>query len=103
MKKTNYQPGPRGINLANGTTHWVESGQEVTLTAKDKDGKQHIEVGDDKLEIKGDLPDFGRKVDADADAAAGNRIEELETENADLKKQVASLQKDLDKATKPAA
>ena len=42
MKKTNYQPGARGINLANGTTFWVEPGQEVTIGAKDKDGKQHI-------------------------------------------------------------
>ncbi|MGE7204910.1 hypothetical protein ACQKJZ_04435 [Sphingomonas sp. NPDC019816] len=103
MKKTNYQPGPRGINLASGGTYWVEPGQSVTITAKDKDGAQHIETeGGDKIEIKGDIPDFGRKVDAEADAAASDRVEALTAENADLKAQVAALQADLEKATKPA-
>lgn len=100
MKKTNYQRGPRGINLANGTTFWVEPGQEVTIGAKDKDGKQHLDVNGNDVEIKGDLPDFGRKADAEADAAAGDRIEALEAENADLKDQVADLTKKLADATK---
>lgn len=100
--KTNYQPGPRGINLASGTTHWVESGQSVKISGSAKDG-YFIETDEgDKLEVKGDLPDFGRKVDAAADAAAGERIEALEAENASLKDQIASLQADLEKATKPA-
>lgn len=100
MKKTNYQPGPRGINLSNGSTFWVEPGQEVEVSGKDKDGKQHIEVNGDSVEIKGELPDFGRKVDATADAAAGDRIEALEAENAGLKDQVADLTKKLADALK---
>lgn len=100
MKKTNYQPGARGINLANGSTFWVEPGQEVTIGAKDKDGKQHIEVDGTSVEIKGELPDFGRKADAEADAAASDRIEALELENIDLKDQVADLTKKLADATK---
>lgn len=100
MKKTNYQPGARGINLANGTTFWVEPGQEIEIGPKDKDGKQHIDVDGNSVEIKGELPDFGRKADAQADAAAGDRIEALEAENATLKDQVADITKKLADATK---
>lgn len=83
MKKINHQPGPRGINLADGTTFWVERGQEIEITAKDKDGKTHVVVDDDKREIKGDLPDFGKPSDqADRDAseveALRARVAELE-------------------------
>lgn len=87
MKKTNYQPGPRGINLASGGTFWVDPGQEVTIHAKDKDGKQHIDVlGDDgeaeKVEIRGALPDFGKASDqADKDAA---EVEVLRARVAEL-------------------
>lgn len=100
MKKTNYQPGPRGINLVGGSTFWVDPGQEVTIGAKDKDGKQHIETDDGKLEIKGDLPDFGRKVDAEADAAADTQIEALTAERDALKDQVADMTKKLTEALK---
>ena len=94
---TNYQPGARGINLADGTTFWVEPGVEVSLSAKD--GKQFLQDGDSKREVKGDLPDFGRKADPDADAAAADRIEALTAENADLKQQVETLTAELKKAT----
>lgn len=100
MKKTNYQPGARGINLANGATFWVEPGQEIEIGAKDKDGKQHIDIDGNSVEIKGELPDFGRKADAQADAAASDRIEALEAENSGLKEQVADLTKKLADATK---
>lgn len=104
MSKTykNYHAGSRGINLDNGGTHWVEPGQEVTVTAKDKDGEQFIEVGDEKLKIRGDLPDFGKasdqaEKDADEVVALRARVEELETANADLTKQVETLTKPADK------
>ena len=41
-----------------------------------------------------------RKADAEADAAAGDRIEALELENLGLKDQVADLTKKLADATK---
>ncbi len=101
MKKTNYHPGPRGINLEGGLTHWVEPGQTVEFTTKKVDGKDAHVIG--SSQVKGDLPDFGRKVDPEADAAAGDQIEALTAENEDLKAQVKALQADLEKATKPPA
>ena len=99
MKKTNYHPGARGINLENGSTFWVEPGQDVTIVTKDE--KHFVKTDDGEIEVRGSLPDFGRKVDAAADAAADGRIEALEAENADLREQVAKLTADLEKATKP--
>ncbi|GGB15042.1 hypothetical protein GCM10011380_00570 [Sphingomonas metalli] len=99
-KVTNYRAGPRGINLVGGSTFWVEPGHEVEITTKKVDGKDAQFIGDDQ--IKGDLPDFGRKVDAEADAAAAGQVEALTAENADLREQVAKLTADLEKATKPA-
>lgn len=87
MKKTNYHAGPRGINLDNGSTYWVEPGQEVTLHAKDKDGNYHVDVPNaqgetEKLKVKGDLPDFGKASDqADKDAA---EVEVLRARVAEL-------------------
>jgi hypothetical protein len=100
MKKTNHQPGPRGINLKGGATHWVEPGQTVEIETKKVDGKDKSFI--DGIEVQGELPDFGRKADAQADAAADVQIEALTAERDALKAQVASLQSDLDKATKPA-
>lgn len=104
MKKTNYHPGPRGINLEGGSTFWVEPGQEVEITTKkvQVDGKEADRQFIDGKQVKGALPDFGRKADAEADAAADDRITALTTENADLREQVAKLTADLEKATKPA-
>lgn len=51
MNVTNYTAGPRGVNLKNGDTLWIEPGQTVDL---------------DKSNVVGDLPDFGKAPDADA-------------------------------------
>ena len=72
---TNYQPGPRGINLADGSTVWIESGQTLDIS---------------KLAVKGDLPDFGKPSDqSDRDAseidALRERVAVLEAENATLR------------------
>ena len=100
MKKTNYHPGPRGINLEGGSTFWVEPGQEVEIATKKVEGEDRQFI--DGKQVKGALPDFGRKVDAEADAAADDRIAALTAENADLRAQVDKLTADLEKATKPA-
>ena len=93
---TNYTQGARGINLKDGTTHWLEPGASAEIDLK---------------EIVGEVPDLGKKparADADDDAL----IASVEAENAELKKQVADLTKTvaerdaeiekLKKAAKPA-
>jgi len=69
---TNYQPGPRGINLENGSTVWVESGQTVDIS---------------DLKVKKPLPDFGKPADqAERDA---NDVEALRARVAELEAQLA--------------
>lgn len=79
---TNHTPGARGINLADGTTRWIEPGETVEL--------------DPKM-IVGDVPDLGKKGAApvdDADVKALKaRVSDLEKENAELTKQVEDLTK----------
>lgn len=104
MKKTNYQPGPRGINLADGGTFWVDPGQEVEISSKD--GKQYVEDGDDKREIKGKLPDFGKASDqAEKDASEvevlREQVETLTKERDALAKDKADLNKQVETLTKP--
>lgn len=93
---TNYAAGPRGINLANGATKWLDPGQSVDLE-------------DDELG-KGELPDLGKKSDvatanleqaADL-AAARAQIEALTAENAALTAQVAEQAAQIETLTKPA-
>lgn len=97
MKKlTNHTIGPRGVNLKDGTTRWIDPGQTV-----------EIEAGD----IVGEVPDLGKP--GDAPAADGGEIETLTAQLAavtkerdDLKAQVAKFDPDGDgKAggSKPAA
>lgn len=73
-KVTNHHAGPRGINLGDGSTRWVAPGETVDLSG---------------LDVKGDLPDFGKPADQserDADA-----LENLRRENEDLRARLASL------------
>lgn len=57
-KFTNNAAGARGINLADGTTHWLEPGQSVTFTK-------------DELAESGAHPDMGSE--EDAPAASGHK------------------------------
>ncbi|RVT93702.1 hypothetical protein [Sphingomonas crocodyli] len=106
MKKhTNYAAGPRGINLEGGATHWVEPGAEIAIGGTEKDG-HHIEIEGRKVNILGDLPDFGKKGDAPAEATA--EIDRLkaaladETARADeAEAKVAELEAKLAAANKP--
>ena len=86
---TNYQPGPRGINLDNGTTVWLQPGESLTLDkSKGKDGEDVYSLGD--LTVKGALPNFGKPADqADRDASEvetlRERVATLEAENGSLR------------------
>jgi len=73
---TNHTIGPKGVNLKNGTTRWIEPGETIEI--------------DDK-ELVGGLPDLGKPA-SKADDEDGDLIEAVETENAALKKQVEELQ-----------
>lgn len=94
MKKlTNYAPGPRGIMQTNGDVHWLNPGESHSFEAS---------------EIVLPLPDLGDKPAAN-NPDEDDRVAALETENAELKKQIAdqgkeltALRSDLEKATKPA-
>jgi len=89
MKKlTNYTPGPRGVTLKSGEVVWIKPGATVEFKNE----------GDDEIVTK---PDLGSKPAAEADADA-DALAAVQTENDDLKKQIAVLQADLEKATKPA-
>lgn len=69
---TNYAPGSRGINLEDGSTVWVESGQTLDIS---------------KLDVKGALPDFGKPSDqAERDA---DEVTALRARVADLEAQLA--------------
>ncbi|BAK66883.1 hypothetical protein SLG_22080 [Sphingobium sp. SYK-6] len=75
MKKlTNHTAGPKGVNLKNGTTRWIEPGETVEIDAGD---------------IVGDVPDLGKAGKAEPDDAA--LIDAVQAENAALKKEVADL------------
>jgi len=83
---TNYTPGPKGINLDDGSTVWVEPGQT-------------LDIGD--LRVKGDLPEFGKPNDqADKDAeevvALRARVAELEAQLVGGKKPIALTGKSKD-------
>lgn len=90
MKKlTNYTPGPRGVTLKSGEVVWIKPGATVSFEdEKDKDSE---------IVSK---PDLGSKPAAEADADA-DALAAVQTENDDLKKQIAALQADLEKATAP--
>ena len=65
---TNYAPGPRGINLEDGSTVWLESGETRDIS---------------DLKVRGKLPDFGKPADqserdADELQALRARVAELE-------------------------
>ncbi len=81
-KLTNYTPGPRGVTMKDG-------GARLDQGRRDRRSR-----GRRVATMPGDKP-----VERDAEDA---EVARLKAENADLKKQVASLQSDLDKATKPA-
>lgn len=93
-KFTNYAPGPRGINLTNGTTRWLEPGETADLKKED---------------IAGELPDLGKEsdvatanVEQAADlAAARAQIEALSAANAGLTAQVAEQAAQIEALTKP--
>lgn len=93
---TNYAPGPRGINLKNGTTKFLDPGESVDLKSAD--------IADNGL------PDLGKEsdvatanVEQAADlAAARAQIETLTATNADLTKQVAEQAAQIETLTKPA-
>lgn len=70
---TNYQPGPRGINLKGGTTRWVEPGQTLEI---------------DMDEVQGELPDFGKP--ADQGERDADELETLRARVADLEAELAA-------------
>ena len=70
-KVTNYRAGPRGINLDDGSTVWIEPGETRDIS---------------DLKVKGDLPDFGKPADqADRDA---DEVEALRARVAELEAQL---------------
>lgn len=73
---TNHTVGPKGVNLKDGTTRWIDPGESVEIDAK---------------EVVGDLPDLGKAGDG-ADAEDNDLIDAVQAENAELKKQVEELQ-----------
>lgn len=86
MKKlTNYTPGPRGVTMEDGEVLWIKPGAT-------------IEVDPAKIAA---TPDLGEKPKVERDAE-DEALKSALDENAALKKQIASLQADLEKATKPA-
>lgn len=86
MKKlTNYTPGPRGVTMKDGEVVWIKPGASVEVKAEDI----------------ATMPDLGERPKAERDEDAEALASALK-ENEALKKQVASLQADLEKATKPA-
>jgi hypothetical protein len=69
---TNYQPGPRGINLEDGSTVWIGSGETRDIS---------------DLRVKGSLPDFGKPSDqAERDA---DEVTRLLARVAELEAQIA--------------
>lgn len=79
MKKlTNHHDGPRGINLTNGGTRWIEPGETIEIDAKD---------------IAGDIPDLGKPSDAPAASDDTELVDAIQAENASLKEQVDTLTK----------
>jgi hypothetical protein len=94
MKKvTNYTGGLRGITLkaskekdSSVETKWVEPGEEAEY---------------DPALLVGELPDFGKKPDADAED--DGLLAVAEQENADLRAKVAELTAKLDAAGKSPA
>lgn len=71
---TNHTAGPRGFNLHNGTTLWLEPGQSAEIDPKS---------------IVGEHPDLGKPKDDAASKDDAELVAAVQTENADLKKQVA--------------
>lgn len=80
---TNHTIGAKGINLADGSTLWIEPGQSVDVDPKD---------------IVGKVPDLGRK--SDAPAADAGELDALKEQVAALTKQVEDLTKDKADLTK---
>jgi hypothetical protein len=77
---TNHTRGPRGINLSDGTTRWVEPGATVELDEKDI--------------AKNGLPDLGKP--GDAPVVDDGKQAALEAENAELRAQLAKFDPDGD-------
>lgn len=104
MKKlTNHTAGPRGINLKDGGTHWVEPGAEIHVTGKgDEKDPYVVEVNGEKQTVSGALPDFGKPSDAPTSEDA-NLIAAVQAENVDLKKQVEEQGKQIADLTKQLA
>lgn len=75
-KLTNYQAGPRGINMRGGTTVWIEPGETAEI---------------DKAQVEGDMPDLGKKPDQDAEQAQADRVAALTVENDHLRAEIADL------------
>jgi hypothetical protein len=49
MKITNNAAGPRGVNLTDGTTHWIEPGESHTFEkGQVADNGVHADMGGDK-------------------------------------------------------
>ena len=95
---TNYTPGMRGINTADGTV-WIEPGQTIELDPKT---------------IVGALPDLGKKGSAPVDngdlealnakvTELTKQVEDLTTENKALEKDKTELTKQVEDLTKPPA
>lgn len=72
---TNYQPGPRGINLKDGSTVWLDHGESQDIDAD---------------QIVGKVPDLGREPQEVADEAA--TLDALRQENDALKLRIAQLE-----------
>jgi len=71
---TNYTAGPRGINLKDGTTLWIEPGQSVEVEADT---------------INGALPDLGKPGDGTSEQS--DEIDALRRENEELRAELAAL------------
>ena len=81
MKKlTNHTAGPKGINLKDGSTKWIEPGETAEIDAG---------------AIVGEIPDLGKASKAEPEDA--DLIDAIQTENAALKKEVADLKAQLAK------
>ena len=97
MKKiTNHTRGPKGVNLKNGSTLWIEPGDTAEI---------------DPDTVIGKVTDFGKKPDASPTDGTGlqaqidvltKQVETLTAERDDLSKDKADLTKQVETLTKPA-
>lgn len=86
MKKfTNHTAGPKGINLTNGSTLWIEPGDTVEV---------------DPETISGKAPDLGKKSDTPAQGPDAGDFDALAAQVAELTKQVETLTGERDELSK---